>query len=668
MPLQNTSGNDTTDAYGGGAAVIPNYIEDVFFTYLYTGTGASLTITNNIDLSTKGGLTWIKSRSDALDHKLTDTARGVTKALISNTSGAQTTDTTGLTAFSTTGFTIGADANYNTSSSTYASWTFRKQPKFFDIQTYTGDGTSGRVLNHSLGSTPGCIIWKLTSSSGESWGVYHRSLGLGGSTGLWLNLTSVGNDLTTRLTAVSSTSVTLGSNSEINGSGKSYVMYFFAHNAGGFGLTGTDNVITCGSYTGNGSTTGPVVTLGYEPQWLLIKKTSASATNWVIADNMRGMPVGAGNPSLVLFPNTTDAEYTSNPLSISPLSTGFQLRGGDSNINASGDTYIYIAIRRGPMKVPTDATKVFAPIANTVSGNNQSVSTGFPVDLIISKLRTLAIADSVFDRLRGSSATSGALLVTSSTGAEGALTTNGMGFDNNTGYVDNFDYWNTGGSYTYGNWAFRRAPSFFDEVCYTGTGPTNLTLNHNLGVIPELAIAKIRSSTGDWQVAVPSATAGYFQVGQSSAPIRLNTTNGNGTEPSYLWSDYASSTTFTTGIFWNAISANTYVLYLFASCPGVSKIGTYTGNGSTQAIACGFTGGARFVLIKRTDSTGDWYVYDTARGMSTLTDPYLRMNLTNAETATLGSVTTTTGGFTVNASILSAINTSSATYIFLAIA
>jgi hypothetical protein len=100
----------------------------------------------------------------------------------------------------------------------------------------------------------------------------------------------------------------------------------------------------------------------------------------------------------------------------------------------------------------------------------------------------------------------------------------------------------------------------------------------------------------------------------------------------------------------------------------VSKVGTYTGNGTTQAIACGFTGGARFVLIKRTDATGDWYVYDTARGMTVLTDPYLLLNSTAAETATLGSVITSTGGFTVNASILAAINASGGSYVFLAIA
>ena len=121
------------------AAIVANFIEEVFSTYLYTGTGAALTISNNIDLSTKGGLTWIKGRSGATGHRLTDTARGVTKSLASETTAAEATETTGLTAFGTTGFTIGADADYNTSSATYASWTFREQAKFFDVVTFTAD-------------------------------------------------------------------------------------------------------------------------------------------------------------------------------------------------------------------------------------------------------------------------------------------------------------------------------------------------------------------------------------------------------------------------------------------------------------------------------------------------------------------------------------------------
>ena len=114
-------------------------------------------------------------------------------------------------------------------------------------------------------------------------------------------------------------------------------------------------------------------------------------------------------------------------------------------------------------------------------------------------------------------------------------------------------------------------------------------------------------------------------------------------------------------------SGRTFIAYLFATLAGVSKVGSYTGNGTTQTINCGFTSGARFVLIKRTDSTGSWYVYDTARGMTVLTDPYLLLNTTAAEVATLGSVTTVSTGFALNSTILADINISAGTYIFLAI-
>ena len=155
-----------------------NYIEDVISTYLYTGTGSSQTITNNIDTSTYGGLVWIKGRSGATGHRLTDTARGATKSLETNDTTAQATESTGLTAFGTTGFTIGADADYNTNTSTYVSWTLRKQAKFFDVLTYTGSGASGKTASHNLGSSPGCIIIKRTSSAGNDWYVWHTAVNI----------------------------------------------------------------------------------------------------------------------------------------------------------------------------------------------------------------------------------------------------------------------------------------------------------------------------------------------------------------------------------------------------------------------------------------------------------------------------------------------------------
>jgi hypothetical protein len=115
-------------------------------------------------------------------------------------------------------------------------------------------------------------------------------------------------------------------------------------------------------------------------------------------------------------------------------------------------------------------------------------------------------------------------------------------------------------------------------------------------------------------------------------------------------------------------SSATYVAYLFATCPGVSKVGGYTGTGATQTIDCGFTGGARFVLIKRTDDVDNWYYWDSARGIVAGNDPYLQLNLASAEVTGTDWVDTATTGFELSSTAPAAINASGGTYIFLAIA
>jgi len=316
------------------------------------------------------------------------------------------------------------------------------------------------------------------------------------------------------------------------------------------------------------------------------------------------------------------------------------------------------------MKVPTDATKVYYGTTRTGNGTSNTVSvSGFSPDLAIAFNKGAAGNGSqLFDRLRGGTNR----LQTSNTDAEVNITPQGMLLDFSKAYKVNSsssELNKSGDSYV--DWVFGRAPSFFDEVCYTGNGTAGTTQTHNLGVVPELVILKERSAVNQWMV-----MCAYYGGGTPwSLRTNLNTTGGISNGSGEFNSTPPTATQFTLGTDSEVNnSGQTYVAYLFATCAGVSKVGSYTGNGSTQTINCGFTGGARFVLIKRTDDVGDWYVYDTARGMTTLTDPYLRLNLTNAETATLGSVTTVSTGFAVNATVLAAINTNAASYIFLAVA
>ena len=642
-----------------GATGGVNYIEDVFSTYLYTGTGATQTITNSIDTTTYGGLVWIKGRSGATGHRLTDTVRGVTKSLASETTAAQATEATGLTAFGTTGFTIGADADYNTSAATYVGWTFREQPKFFDVVTYTGTG-SAQNISHNLGSVPGCIIIKQTGAA-SNWAVYHKNSNVAPqNTYLALNDTAAAGTSATwwNSTTPTSTVFTVGTSFNTNSSGGTYVAYLFASDAGGFGLTGTDNVISCGSYTGNGLTSN-TITLGYEPQWLLIKLADAPA-NWMLFDVMRGMtaaPVGGTPNDAVLNPNLSGAE-TSTVNYVRPTATGFELTVSSNETNADGNTYIYIAIRRGPMKEPTSGTSVFSPIASSAA-TGTAQTTNFPLDAQWINFRGGDSANTAFlERLISLSSTTteaGRYLTSSSTVAEvdsGAF----QRAWNNTGFSIPSAY--GGVSTVYYN--LQRAPSFMDVVCYTGTGSAT-TQTHNLGVAPEFMILKERGGAGNWTCYSAAYGGTYF--------IPLNTTAAASTSTGPWSNTNPTASVFTVGT--SSLTNNftsTYVAYLFATCAGVSKVGSYTGTATTKQVDCGFTAGARFVLIKRTDSTGDWYVWDSARGIIAGNDPYLLLNSTAAEVTSTDYVDTYSAGFEISSTAPAAINASGGTFIFLAIA
>jgi hypothetical protein len=668
MPLQATSGAASYDAFGGGVAAVPQYIEDVFGTFLYTGNGSTQTITNGIDLSGKGGLIWLKGRSVASQNRLTDTVKGASSILVTNSTAAAVTTSNDIASFNANGFSLtdpSISGTGNNSGTTYASWTFRKQPKFFDIQTWTGNSTAGRTVAHNLGSVPGTIIIKRIDGSASNWCVYHRSLA--NTNAVLLNTTgaSASEPNFWNSTTPTASEFTLGTSANVNYSGLTYVAYIFAHDAGGFGLTGTDNVISCGSWTATGGGVADVINLGFEPQLILWKRANSTGGNWYISDNMRGMPVqgSSGTGQKLLYPNLVDAEY--GDYGIDPTSTGFKALYG-----ATGNQFIYIAIRRGPMKVPTSGTSVFYPATYTgpALGTTSTVTTGWPVDSIWCGAKNYAgsVKTLIQDRLRiANNTTTSNTLQTASTGSETALNTYAtFNIANNTGYTinDTNGSWNGDSSSGFNPyaWVFRRAPSFFDEVCYTGTG-ANTTFTHNLGVVPEMMIVKQRSAARDWVVYIAPMGNNYF------ACLNDGTFQGSS---STMWNDTTpTSSVFTVGTNLRTnVSAGTYVAYLFATCAGVSKVGSYTGTGTTKQVDCGFTGGARFVLIKRTDSTGDWYVWDTARGIVSGNDPYLLLNSTAAEVTSTDYIDTYSAGFEISSTAPAAINASGGSFIFLAVA
>ena len=640
------------------------YVDDVFSTYLYEGNGTNDSATNQIqnglDLSGEGGLVWVKKRSGGTtgkSHSLYDTERGQYSRLKSDASDAENINTTGVATmiFNSDGFTVQKDSellNYN--GRPYASWTFRKQPGFFDIVTYTGNGTAGRTVSHNLGSVPGMIVVKRRDANSSAWQVYHRANTASPETDyLALNGTAATTDSADRWndTAPTSTEFTLGNNSNVNANGGTYVAYLFAHDAQDFGTDSDESIIKCGSFTtdGSGFSTSDI-DLGFEPQWLMIKRSAGGISDWLIYDVMRGITPEYESTQKISA-NTNAFETGSGQVALK--STGFGYKG------STNSTYVYVAIRR-PHKPAEEfaATDLFALEYEQGSATaNNPVPSGFPVDAFIFNPATITYGTIAYSRLTGDSA----YLQTASTAAE--LTNYSIAFDDNEGVkvgVGGSTIWNGSGA-NFARYMFRRAPKFFDVVTYTGNGVAGRTVTHNLGVTPEMMIVKRRNGIKDWPVYHSSIGAGGYAILNQTYSYPTNGISWNSTAPtSSVFS--VGSNNITNG------NADTYIAYLFATVPGISKVGSYTGTGSNVDVNCGFTSGARFVLVKRTDSSGDWYLWDTERGIVAGNDSYLLLNSTAAQVTSTDYIDPLSSGFTITSSAPAALNTSGGTYIFLAIA
>lgn len=306
--------------------------QDVFATSLYTGTGAS----QSVNTGFAPDLAWVKTRNNANGgHAFFDRLRGAGQVIYSNSTGSELSRPDSLTAFNANGFLVGADTQtlaVNASGSTHAAWSFRRAPKFFDIVTYTGDGTSSRVIPHALGIPPGLVIIKQRDAA-SNWPVAFNVTGA--SRGL-LNTTDAFGTTTGDTPLVNGfiefqsgvVKLFRGSNgiSAVNASGGTYVAYLFAHDP-----DTTNGIVQCGSFASNASGQATVA-LGWQPQFLLIRGTGAS--NWYILDSSRG--------TNYLKPNSSTAEISgagAEPGGIIMNSTGFTY-----NYNANVN-FVYIAIR-----------------------------------------------------------------------------------------------------------------------------------------------------------------------------------------------------------------------------------------------------------------------------------------------------------------------------------
>jgi hypothetical protein len=267
----------------------------------------------------------------------------------------------------------------------------------------------------------------------------------------------------------------------------------------------------------------------------------------------------------------------------------------------------------------------------------------------------------ITDRLRGDDK-----LVFPTGDAAESTGSNYIEFDRNSGNAIPAGGWgnNSGGtSYDSVFWMWKRARGYFDMVAYTGTGSAR-TVSHNLGVVPEMIWVKNRDATENFPVYHKGLDGG---TNPETHYIRLNQSNAEADSADW-WNDTAPTASVFTVASQGQVNTNNqdYIAYLFATVAGVSKVGSYTGNGSTQTIDCGFTSGARFVMIKKASGTGHWRVIDSTRGLAAGNDKIILLNQTNAETTDEDNVDPDDSGFALpnNADV----NSSGDTFIFYAIA
>lgn len=324
-------------------------------TTLYTGNGTNINITSAlIDGTLPPDFVWLKSRSAATNNGLFDSVRGFSKALYSNTTGAEVA-TAGVGSTTSTTISIGGDGAFNTNAATYAAWQWAAGTgavtntagsitsqvnagalQGFSIVTYTGTGVAA-TIGHGLGVAPKFILVKCRNTV-DNWNVYHTSLG--NTTGLNLNTVTAAtaNIGWWNNTSPTNTTISVGTYQTINT--QTYVAYCFAEIAG---------YSKFGSYTGNGNVDGTFTYLGFKPAYILLRNSNA-ATNWTIYDNKR---LGYNVNNNQLYCNSTSVEAsgvaTTNPI-IDITANGFKVRGTDTSINGSTNIIFYAAFAESPFQ------------------------------------------------------------------------------------------------------------------------------------------------------------------------------------------------------------------------------------------------------------------------------------------------------------------------------
>ena len=663
---------------------------------------------------------WTKNQGLAEPHMLYDSVRGVEQTLYSNDTDTQYNDSGSLTGFNSNGFSVGTYTGTNRDGYEFVAWCFKgggnsntynidgtgygtasaaglntgtitptgasiNTESRFSIVTYTGNAAAGATVDHGLGVVPNLVITKGTTGAAgaTNWNVYTSVTGA--TKKLVLNTTDAEATGTTYWndTAPTSTVFSLGTTGDSNYNGSNYVAYCFADKAG---------YQKIGSYTGNDATSpiyGQFVTTGFEPAFLIVKNSTTAGNNWALFDNKR---TNQNLRNKALFPNENVDNYTTSG-GILFASNGFQVNSGDNFLNADGDTFVYLAIAANVQSTPS-LSKSFKALQYTGNASSQTISgLDFRTDFLFNKTMGANQGGFIFDSTR----TRVSSLYPVSTYQDNPNSSVGndlVSFNYNGISIGPVEQTFINSAYTQIIWAWKATqgmPTFntdgsvttilnanqaagFSFLKWKGTG-AQATLGHGLSSAPELIISKNLTNANNWSV-----YSSALGLSHTSYPnwLYFNLTSdeqysGSSVNHPYYQAPSTSLIYQNTGTSESTnVNGDLYISYCFHSVSGYSKVGSYTGNGTSLIVYTtddGTSGGANgfqpdFVLVKRYDSSssGNWVIVDSVRGVNY----QLYANLTNQNNYdTNGVQSFNSNGFTVGSG--SDFNASSGTYIYLAI-
>jgi len=328
-----------------------------FQTKLYTGQSGDLTITLDGSEDMKPDFVWIKHRNGTGYHVLTDSVRGVTKYLNSDRDAAEATAAEGLQQFQTDGFLLGDNhGDFNRANRTYVAWNWKAGTSFsndasatsvgsidsagsvstdagFSIISYTGTGANATIA-HGLGSVPKMYIARNIDDA-EQWTTYHVSMGATHHLRLNTNVAKVDEAEVWNDTEPTSTVFSVGSSGAPNGDGDRHIAYCFADVKG---------YSKFGNYKGNGNADGPFIYTGFQPAFVMTKRTDGSG-DWAMMDTARN-PFNVMN--IYQKAHASEADSTDASFNIDSVSNGFKIRYNNSNYNADGGAYLYMAFAADP--------------------------------------------------------------------------------------------------------------------------------------------------------------------------------------------------------------------------------------------------------------------------------------------------------------------------------